>query len=234
MTAYTKNTDGTITWGNPVYVSGPGMYDIKTLYQLADAFGNGLMEAVYGEAYTDPAYIAVKLSYVCNEMRAGIANEIEHMGETNIPPIITVPERAEYTNYNELVVYTSLNVSISTLLEDGKIKADSAVSQILKALGIDALLDADIVFAGGTESLVIELSGEIGLDFSKLLSREMDLAKMALCGYFELTYSVIDVINNEVYHTQNLAKIHLLRRQHLCRSQCAMAEAPSTSRRAPA
>ncbi|MFA5448907.1 MAG: carboxypeptidase-like regulatory domain-containing protein [Clostridia bacterium] len=156
--------------------------------------------------------LGVKMAFITNKISIDVADEALFQTpdgiESSITPIISKEERALYTNYDKLTLYSEINMGLTVNLKDGRISADSALGALFKLLDIDAELATDVVFTGGNERMEVDIKGAIGINFERLLSRDPELIKKATSATLELSYAIYDG-NGDLYHAQPLANLYL-------------------------
>ena len=134
-------------------------------------------DTLYGEAVErskNMANIALGIDFFGEEIDVKFENETKYInpqtGElvSTIPELLNKGEQQEYKRYDELKLYLELNASLENSLEEGRL----AINDILALFPAIGGIKSAVRFTEG-HSLLVELSGTIGIDFAKLLSDDL-------------------------------------------------------------
>ena len=142
------------------------------------------------------ANIALGIDFFGEEIDVKFENETKYInpqtGElvSTIPELLNKGEQQEYKRYDELKLYLELNASLENSLEEGRL----AINDILALFPAIGGIESAVRFTEG-HSLLVELSGTIGIDFAKLLSDDLADIDDALRGEINLTYYILDYEN---------------------------------------
>ena len=118
---------------------------------------------------------------------------------TNVPPLITAQERAEYTDYSDLNIYVGFSVIAEFALEEGRMDFSELLHILLDGLNVGL----DVREA---HSLRLAIDVELGIAINKLISRDETDRDDSVRLKGNIHYTIISDDGSE-YHSQTVLNI---------------------------
>ena len=174
-----------------------------------------------GQVTTKPnnAGMALGISILGQSMKVNVKNVhtavSEEMGEAStLDPVISIEDRKAYTYFAQIALTTGTNIRLTIDLQDGNLDVTDLLDIVFGMLGLKAPegFNTSIDFTGGDESLICELSVDIGVDLNRLLYAQ-DAAEIARALTVDLVigYTVMDNTGDTPteYMSQDLIRVAL-------------------------
>ena len=185
-------------WNNlKVYNHNTSIGGMLLLLEQNDIYINAF-DVLYAEASEknlNLANISLGLNILGDSLEVSVDREIKYEDingnlVSTIPELLDEEDKQEYKRYDELKIYMELNLSLENALEEGEL----GINEILALFPAVNGIESAIKFTD-EHSLLAEMSGKIGIDFSKLLSDNSDDIDEAIYGNISLTYYIMDYEN---------------------------------------
>ncbi|HKL74311.1 MAG TPA: hypothetical protein VJ903_05400, partial [Clostridia bacterium] len=113
---------------------------------------------------------------------------------STIKDLISDEEKDEYTEYSDLTLRVNINATLNNLLTKGNLNIQDVLNAINfgSLLGMDELnVDLDIAFLEA-HTMKVTISGQLGINFSALLSQDINKINNSIIGDITLSYYLID------------------------------------------
>ncbi|MDD4316042.1 MAG: InlB B-repeat-containing protein, partial [Clostridia bacterium] len=174
---------------------------VQVMLDRLDSVQN--VEAAFDTLYDEAAAknqnlasISLGLCLLGEEIDVKFANETKYIDPisgqwaSTVPELLTATEKQTYKPYDELKLYFELNASLEVALEEGVL----GINDILALFPAIGGIESAVRFLE-EHSLVVELTGMVGIDFTKLLSENLEDIDDSLRAEIMLNYYILDYEN---------------------------------------
>lgn len=146
----------------------------------------------------DPARISLGASIITENIKVGTEVDSSNPEMSIIEPLISQEEAAKYISFDELEIYTELNMSLSLELLEGKINLDAILDLII------ATMKADLNIAE-THRIDVKIGAKLGVSLKNFLSFDDEAVKDSVYGELSVAFEISDATSDFEQEVLNIA-----------------------------
>lgn len=145
-----------------------------------------------------PASISLGASIITENIKVGAEVDSSNPELSVIEPLIPAEETEKYISFDELEIYTELNIGLSLELLKGKIDLDAILDLII------ATMKADLNIAE-THRIDVNIGAKLGVSLKNFLSMDLEKAKEAVYGELSVAFAISDGVSDFEQEVINIA-----------------------------
>lgn len=146
----------------------------------------------------DPAKISLGASIITENIKVGTEVDSTNPEMSVIEPLISPEEAALYISFDELEIYTELNMSLALELLEGKINLDAILDLVI------ATMKADLNIAE-THRIDVKIGAKLGVSLKNFLSFDDEAVKDSVYGELSVAFEISDATTDFEQEVLNIA-----------------------------